>query len=720
MIIKSAKFASDSNKQEGLVRSYLLTAPKDQGTVFAVIRFLGKEDNIRTRIADAIQERISGLEKTLTESGNIPRRFEQFLQALNQDISTISNEEKLIPFSDIHVILGVLKDKQLFVSGVGNLHALFMNRTAKQRFVIYELDKQLQVQEEQTWDKLFSTVLDGELHPGDIFYIANRVSARDISLAELQDILVTLPPSGALQRISQHLSPKSVYTSVCFQITEPSRGGAPAKVNPMTSVEHLGKTKEETEQLLGEQEPDIGRTIHRLMKPLLQALSAPGTKGSQSIIKRLLHLVIRTLMIVFTYTVKGVSWILKSLWHVITHIPQIYKRGSGMIKQEPTPKQRMQNAIGKFNDLSRPTKIASFGFVGVLAIIIVSVRVLNGYQAHQAEQASQTLIITSIEEKQTEAQARLIYDDDDEARQLISEAFALLETLPSSTDSSVIDGLRNDLQTVLLSIQGIEPVSVTTIASLSSDQPDSTLVDLFKIDETLYALSQEQSLYDIDELSGAFVQLELTASSVDSIVIVGNESDTSFLTIDANQQLGRGSLIDNALTPIVSGVNDLASVEDLLTYNEALYVLTADGDQIIKMRARGDGYEAGTSWVTSSTSSLNDARSITIDGDVYVLTSEQILKYRSGREQGFTHETIDPSLSNPIDIWTDTESSYIYILDPGEQRVIVIDKDGDLIAQYRADEIAGATSMVVQEDQHRILVATNTILFSFPTSHLLQ
>jgi hypothetical protein len=720
MRIKSSNFVSETKDQETLVRTHLFTIPKDQGTVFAVIRFLGKNNQARTRIADVIEERLQGLEQTLTESGNIARRFEQFLQALNQDIANIAAQERLIPLSDTHIVLGVLQGHQLFVSGIGNLHALFMNRTAKQRYVIYELDKQLQTQEETSWDKLFITVLDGELHPGDIFYMANRVSAREISLAELQDILVTLPPSGALKRISQHLNPKTAYGSVCLQIVEPPTGGPPKKVNPITSVEQLGKTKEQTEQLLGEQEPDVGRTIQRLTRPLLRILSSPGTKGTRSTFKRVLHLLVRGLTILITYIIKLISWTFKGLWQIITNLPQVFSRGRAFVKQEPTPKQRAKNIVEKFNTLSRPTKIASLGFIAVLAVTVVSVRVLNSYQTRQAEQEAQTTILTSIEDKQTEAQARLIYDDDAEARQLIEEAFALLETLPNSTDEDVIQTLREDLQNVLLSIQGIESVTITTIATLSDDQSDAELLDLFTLGDTVYTLSTAQSLYSLSELTESFTDSTLTPGAIGVPLLSGIETETTFLTVDENQQLGRGSIEGGALTPIVSGINDLASVEDLITYNEALYVLTADGDQIVKMRARGDGYEAGTAWVTSSTSSLTNARAITIDGDLYVLTTDRILKYRSGHEQGFSHETIDPDLSNPLAIWTDTESSYLYILDPGESRVIVMDKDGDLVTQYNADELSDAVGMIVQEDQRRILIATKGAIFSFSTTHLLQ
>lgn len=719
MLIKSASHIDAQKNKEILIRAHLFSLPKDQGYVFAVVRFLGKQDQARTRIADAIEERLQGLEQTLAECGNVPRRFEQFIQALNQDIAQIASQERHVPLSDVHIILGVVYNQQLFVTGIGNLHALFMNRTAKQRYVIYELDQQLQ-QEECTWDKLFNTILDGELHPGDIFYIANRVSAREISLAELQDILVTLPPSGALKRISQHLNPKTVFGSICFQVVEPMTGGPPKKVNPITSVEHLGKTKEQTAQLLGEQEPDVGRTIQRFIRPILQALSSPGKGGTGSTLKRLLYLIVRLLILIITYVVKLLAWVLQGLWYIITHIPQLYGRGRALVEQEPTPKQRIGHAIERFNALSQLTKIAILGGIAILAITIVSVRLYSGYQTRQADIEAQMNIISSIEDKQTEAQARLIYDDEDEARQLIEEAFALIETLPSSTDKNIVDQLRLNLETVLLSIQGIEPVTLTTVASLSDEQSDTSLLELFTLGDILYATTDTQTVYSISELNGTFTDTFLTPGSIGAPIIAGIETDTTFLIIDADQQLGRGSFQDGVITPIVSGVNDLASVQDLVMYNEALYVLTADGDQIIKMRARGDGYEAGTAWITSSTSSLSDARAFAIDGDIYVVTDERIVKYRSGREQTFSYKTLDPALSNPIAIWTDTESSYLYVLDPGESRVIVMDKDGDLITQYHADELAGAVSMIVQEDKRRILIATKNEILSFSTTHLLQ
>ena len=719
MLIKSSHFTHSPEGQGALLRTNLQRLPQDEGSVFAVMRLLGKEDAARTRVADVITERLSLLSQTLSKEVNVPRRFEQFLQALNQDIAQVAAQERRVPLSDVHIVLGVQQGNQLFISGIGNLHALFMNRTAKQRYVIYELGDQLKEQEDSSWDKLFSTVLDGELHSGDIFYIGSRVSEREISLAELQDILVTLPPSGALKRISQHLHLQTSYAALCFQVAEPMTGGAPKKVNPISSVEQLGRTKEQTEQLLGEQEPDVGRVIARITKPLLRRLSSPGTTGPRSTIKRLLRFLIQGIAIAGTYLFKAASWILRSAWHLLTHFPQVYDRLRRLLKNEPTPKQRLQHLIDRFNRLSRPTKIASLSFLAVIVLMAVSLRILSAYQTNQAEHEAQLTIISRIEDKQNEAQARLIYDDQEQARQLIEEALALLETLPGSTDEDLVSEWRAKLQTTLLTVQGIESVTPSTIAALDESSSES-IQSLINTGNRLLALTGSKNLYELSELSGTLALQQTTNGSLGAPVVATEESEGTFLIVDDAKQLGRGTLASNTLTPIVSGTNDLVSVEDIAMYNDALYVLTADGDQITKMRARGDGYEAGTAWVTSSTSSLNDAQAITIDGDVYVLTNERILKYRSGHEQTFSYETIDPNLSNAHDIWTSTESTYLYILDPTQQRVIVLHKNGDLVTQYAAPELGEAVAFVVQEDQRRILIATTTSILSFPTTHLLQ
>jgi len=718
--IKSSTQILNPMSEKAHISSILIPLPDKKGSVFGLIRFLGKADPAKELISEAIQERLVRFKDTLEGDVHIARRFEQLLQALNEDIVHIESEQKILSLSDIHVVIGVIHGSQVFTSGVGNLSALFMHRTAQQRYVIYELSDQFADNEERSWNKLFATVLDGELHPGDIFYVATRVSAREITLAELQDILTTLPASGSLKRIQQYLNRDTIYGGICFQVSDRTETGAPKKVNPMHSVEHLDQTKENTATLLGDQAPDVGGFISKLTAPLIKKLSAPGTRGYKSLLKRIVKVILQILTILMAWLIAIISFIIKYTIIGLGRLPSLIKKGGQVVKEQPHPKDRINDGINWFNRLPAITKYAGITIVALVIILTTTLTISNRHQASQEQEETFNAIVLHIEEKMSASQASLIYDDEEQARLHLQEATTLLETLDAGNRSqeNTTDDLRTQLQEVLYDIQKITPVELNVLASI--DGPD--FIQSLQIGDVVYAISSDNILYRLNTLESTWQIIETSSGAVQNIEYISYTEDGDIIFIDSEQQLGRLSIESSTLNPIVSGTNDLLSVEGLLEYNESVYVLSASGEQIIKMRERGDGYEAGTPWISSTDSdtNLSSARSIAIDGNIYVLTDSDVLSFLSGRQQTFELDTISPSLNNPVSIWTHSDSEYIYILEPSESRVIVIDKEGSLVAQYVSDLIGGAHSIIVQESTNSIIVISDTTAYTFAAEHLLQ
>ncbi|NCQ54563.1 hypothetical protein CO057_02000 [Candidatus Uhrbacteria bacterium CG_4_9_14_0_2_um_filter_41_50] len=718
IIVKSAKYSSIPDPDSLLISNIVYPLSKTGDAIFGLVRVLGKPNNTRMRLVETIEDRLRRFKETLGGDVNVPRRFEQLLQALNEDISAVMQEEKRIPLSDFHVVIGVINDNQIFTSGVGNLSTLFMHRSAKQRFVIYELEDQFKGNEDITWDKLFVSVLDGELNQGDIFYIATRISAREITLAEMQDILVTLPPSGALKRISQHLNPKTAYGAICFQVLEEPEAGPPKKINPLSSIQHLDETQEQTEVLLGAQKPDFAKWVISITSPVLKKLSAPGTSGTKSALKQTMRLLIRGTAALIVALITAGAYLLSIIKNIVSRTPAAYKVAKNATKKAPALKNKLQEKLNSFKALSPNTKYASFGLILVVIVLAGSLTIFGIQRSNQKQNTIFESMIERIIEKKNAAEASLIYDDTEQAKKLLDEAIALLNTLPieKKTQEDRISEIAAELETVMLEIQGIEYVDVSTIAQISTDD---TCATASQINGVIYCLTANGGIFRVNELDKNFSSEESAKGSIGEVVMSANKNN-DLVFIDSNKVLGLADIQNKTLNPIVSGTGTLSSIEDLLIYNDNLYVLSAKDEQVVKMRPRGDGYEGGTNWISSLNSNLDDARSFTIDGDVFVLLSNKIIKFSSGIEQTFTFDNVEPAITDAIDIWTDVKSEHIYILDRAEGRVIVYDKNGKLIAQYMNDELKNGINLIVREDNKTIVIMTATKALSFAASHLLK
>jgi len=127
------------------------------------------------------------------------------------------------------------------------------------------------------------------------------------------------------------------------------------------------------------------------------------------------------------------------------------------------------------------------------------------------------------------------------------------------------------------------------------------------------------------------------------------------------------------------------------------------------------GYDKGSAWLKTDTD-IHDAVSLAIDGDLFLLKSDgQILKFVSGYQQEFTIAGLDPKLENPTEIWTYNNLKYLYILEPTHKRVVVLDKNGQMLQQYTSDSWQNPTGMIVDEENKVIYILDNNKIHRFGT-----
>jgi hypothetical protein len=644
---------------------------------------------------------------------NVARNFELSLQVLNDAIAEFASQVR-IPIEDFHSVVGFIDSEQVFVSGIGKLQTNFMHQTAKQRYTIYELEKQFPA--EVSWKRPFVTILDGELNAGDIFYIAPPLASREISDNDLQDILVTLPPSSALKRIEQYLGTHTSFSAVCFSVSDLDEHKGMKKSNPLASINELSKTKEKTSNLLSEQGLNIRASLTNIFSPLLSTLSTAGSTGPSSTFKRILRMIIHSLIRVIATVSFSAIMLYRAARTVFTRINEIYKASTKEASLLEIIGNKANAVLSFLRGTSKRSRILSAITVCTIFLLIFGVQASSKSRAKLTEIASVDIIFDRVEEKIDAADASLIYQDSDQAELLLAEALALLQSLANSDDETLarLDDYRSRISDVSLSIKGLSEVELNEIGSLPIEELGS-FRSLERSSGSLIAITDTGNAY---RLNDNITQLEVTKGTVASLQFSAAEG-SEFLLVDVAKQLARYNETTQTIQPIVSGTNDMSSVEDLSLYNGNLYVLNGDQGQIVKMRPRVDGFEAGTLWITSGSSEVRGARSLTIDSDIFILTQDDILRFSAGSEVSWNLAGIDPPLNDGIQIWTDLESSYLYILEPTNERIIVFNKDGSFIAQYANPAFGGARSFSIDEVSARITVVTDRSAYQFTPAHLL-
>ncbi|HBO99792.1 TPA: hypothetical protein DD617_01240 [Candidatus Uhrbacteria bacterium] len=109
-----------------------------------------------------------------------------------------------------------------------------------------------------------------------------------------------------------------------------------------------------------------------------------------------------------------------------------------------------------------------------------------------------------------------------------------------------------------------------------------------------------------------------------------------------------------------------------------------------------------------------------VDGTVFVLKKNGgIVRFVSGSETGWKTESVDPPLTNASELWTDTKSPYLYVLEPSTKRLVVFNKeDGTFVAQYQSDALDDLVDVVVSENQKAIYFLADSKVYRVDASHL--
>lgn len=154
--------------------------------------------------------------------------------------------------------------------------------------------------------------------------------------------------------------------------------------------------------------------------------------------------------------------------------------------------------------------------------------------------------------------------------------------------------------------------------------------------------------------------------------------------------------------------SDLPSnIGGLGAYNGNVYILDKDKSQIYKF--------AGASYSKSnyfaSAPSLSNAKAITIDGSVWILSDGNVAKYTKGNSDNLNITRLDKPLLNPTRIFTNADADNVYILDNGNSRVVVLNKSGEYQAQYQANILKDSKDFDVSEKDKKIHILSSGKIF---------
>jgi hypothetical protein len=122
------------------------------------------------------------------------------------------------------------------------------------------------------------------------------------------------------------------------------------------------------------------------------------------------------------------------------------------------------------------------------------------------------------------------------------------------------------------------------------------------------------------------------------------------------------------------------------------FIYSIEGGKIVKYKKAAIEKLTGSTWGESS--DFVNAKSMKIAYSIYVITeSNNLVSYTTGKKDVFEIKGLDKPLKDAKEVVTETAFSNVYILDAGENRIVVLDKKGNFIKQYKNQDVSSWKSL---------------------------
>lgn len=149
-------------------------------------------------------------------------------------------------------------------------------------------------------------------------------------------------------------------------------------------------------------------------------------------------------------------------------------------------------------------------------------------------------------------------------------------------------------------------------------------------------------------------------------------------------------------------------------YESYLYVLNPAKRNIYRYLKQDEGYSDPVGWLTSSLgSSLDDVVSLAVDGDLWLSSKTgEIKRFTSGRQQQFVVKGLPTAFSSALYIVTALEFPQLYVLEPNQNRLVILEKDGTFLREIKNASLGSASALVVDTTTNRVLVLSGSMVFA--------
>lgn len=750
----------DQKKSHVLLHLSEPSTPEEKlkGYFFAICEIDRADTKQIARLQNIIDELENGYyELPSTEDKNA---LENIVEQVNQQSYVLAKAE-----IELHCIVGAVHQPHLVFTTAGKPHLVlfYKNRQGMyQRLNLLETEHdQSTPSEEPVRPQLFSHIIQGKLSPGDFLFAGTPHLGDYFTHDRLQKIITTRPARQSADHLERvlgelhdgvsfgglvmHLNPSAELASIPKRLRPSALSSEHSLTNLFTTEQNTAHTLDASlfPQLRNKlQQAFSGFTTSKKKPTPVANLASPQAPSLPPEINSA-HLQPhrssaktaaanakahwgRTVTAVVTLLLKtslhGFIWAVLALWTLLKST----LRGIVMLFFVTTNLQHRRQTIledwgrqwhgFKEHVYSLPltTKLAALSALVLAVAFVGSLLYMRHAQATREAVQQYQDTVAFITAKTTAADSALLYQNSDAAWAEINAAEDKLKTLSckSKEEKTTCQKFNNELTAILTKLRKIVVVEPIALADWS-DTPNTTLAELARVNSSFVAISASSAniyVYDLLTKEKRMIAGNFPINTISSITVPKENDYVLLVGPTAIWQLNPRDFTLKKIDVTFPSKN--ASLTGAVVYNRRLYSLDTGGNQIYKHDKIKTGFGLGKIWLKDSSVLLSDGVDLTSDGDLFVSKSDgTILKLTAGLVQPFPITGLDPKLNSGAKLWTYTDLAYLYILDPAERRLIILEKDGRLKAQLTATAWKHPAGLVVDEPNRTAYITDGSKLY---------
>ncbi len=353
---------------------------------------------------------------------------------------------------------------------------------------------------------------------------------------------------------------------------------------------------------------------------------------------------------------------------------------------------------GDREDQRRKVRYLGLGLVATL-LIMVGVGHFTAKKNDNSKSES-VFSFVSVEEKINEA-AELADLNPARTKELLIDVKSAMSNLKGNkNDVQKIGVLETRWNEIWQRASGIVKLEVKEVVDLTLVREGMQGRRMVKVKDKLFVLDGDL---------GRVVEVTYANGSAK---VVGGGNPIAQATLIANYLERVFVMTPNGMVEIGESVVKLkpgeswGAIADMKLFGGNVYLLDSEKGEVWRHQVKGAEWGSAQKWLADGNggAAIVGAKSMLIDGSIYVIGRNGMSKFTRGIEDRVAVEGLDEMWGDGVVAWTGEDDENIYVLDGDKKRIVVISKQGAYKKQFVADVFAGASDLAVDEDRGEIFV----------------